>query len=203
MPRKSDPKRREQFEAAIVEHVRKHGFADLSLRTLASALGVSTFALVYHFGSKEGVVDVAMQAVRTHHMQMFRHWMDAPGSSPPALMRRYWDWWMARHDRDDSRLSYEVLGTALRDPARFPHVAESRRQWIHVVADSGVQYGLSQQDSETMASLMIATIIGLQIDFLATGDGDRCTRAIYTHADVLERGLREKRHRSAHAAVAK
>jgi AcrR family transcriptional regulator len=186
VPRKSDPRRKQQFEQAIIDHVRRHGFADLSLRTLASALGVSTFALVYHFGSKGGVLAVAHNAVRRHHQRMFREWMGVPGASPPALMKRYWDWWVSRPDREDARLSFEVMGTALRDPSKFPHVAEAARTWQEIVTESGIQYGLEEPDAEAVASLVVATVIGLEIDLLTTGEEQRTTRALYAAADAME-----------------
>lgn len=47
---------RERLLAAAVEHVAAHGVGDLSLRRLAAALGTSHRMLVYHFGSREGLL---------------------------------------------------------------------------------------------------------------------------------------------------
>jgi AcrR family transcriptional regulator len=63
MPRRPDPDRREELEEALVDYVLAHGISNLSLRPLAEALGVSTYSLVYHFGSKDGVVEAILARV--------------------------------------------------------------------------------------------------------------------------------------------
>ena len=47
---------REQLLARVVEHLADHGVAGLSLRELAGDLGTSHRMLVYHFGSKAGLL---------------------------------------------------------------------------------------------------------------------------------------------------
>ena len=47
---------RERLLAAAVEQARQGGIADLSLRELAAAIGTSHRMLLYHFGSREGLL---------------------------------------------------------------------------------------------------------------------------------------------------
>ena len=50
---------RERLLAAAAEHIAAHGSSDLTLRGLAADIGTSHRMLIYHFGSKEGLlVDV-------------------------------------------------------------------------------------------------------------------------------------------------
>src|SRR5215467_4319499 len=94
MPRRSNPERREELEDAAVEYVLAHGIGDLSLRPLADALGVSTYSLVYHFGSKEGLTAAVMARIEERERQMAAAWIGGPGSvSPAQVMRRYWREW--------------------------------------------------------------------------------------------------------------
>ena len=44
---------RERLLAGAIDYVAEHGLADVSLRTLAEALGTSHRMLIHHFGSKE------------------------------------------------------------------------------------------------------------------------------------------------------
>src|SRR5436305_2199440 len=44
---------RERLLDGAIEYVAEHGLTDLSLRTMATALGTSHRMLIHHFGSKE------------------------------------------------------------------------------------------------------------------------------------------------------
>ena len=48
---------------AVIAHLGQHGLGDLSLRQLAPAVGTSHRMLIYHFGSKEGLLIAVVQAV--------------------------------------------------------------------------------------------------------------------------------------------
>src|SRR6516165_4699884 len=54
---------RERLLAAAVGHALDTGIADLSLRQLAAAIGTSHRMLLYHFGSRQGLLAAVTQAV--------------------------------------------------------------------------------------------------------------------------------------------
>ncbi len=54
---------RERLLTAAVRHALDAGIADLSLRQLAAAIGTSHRMLLYHFGSREGLLVAVTQAV--------------------------------------------------------------------------------------------------------------------------------------------
>jgi len=54
---------REDLLAAAVRHALDGGIADLSLRQIAAAIGTSHRMLIYHFGSREGLLVAVTQAV--------------------------------------------------------------------------------------------------------------------------------------------
>ncbi|MFT2691122.1 TetR/AcrR family transcriptional regulator [Clavibacter zhangzhiyongii] len=58
-----DPHRRQDLLAHILDHLRTHPLQSVTFRGLADALGESTFVLVYHFGSKERLLEAAMDAI--------------------------------------------------------------------------------------------------------------------------------------------
>jgi AcrR family transcriptional regulator len=95
MPRRTNPQRREQLEDAVIDYVLTHGIADLSLRPVAEALGVSTYSLVYHFDSKEGLIAAVMARIESREREMTAGWLaeDPVTTTPAAIMRRYWDEW--------------------------------------------------------------------------------------------------------------
>ena len=47
---------RERLLDAAIEHFGRHGIGDTSLRGIAEAVGTSHRMLIYHFGSREGLL---------------------------------------------------------------------------------------------------------------------------------------------------
>src|SRR5262245_64322827 len=56
--------RRPELLAAATDYVFEHGLANLSIRPLAAALGVSHRAVLHHFGSKEQLVGEILHELR-------------------------------------------------------------------------------------------------------------------------------------------
>lgn len=189
MPRQPDPGRRAALEAAVVDYVLNHGIADLSLRPLAEALGVSTFSLVYHFGSKEGLIAAVLAWIEEKQRVMTASWMNEPGSSSPAgILRRYWtEWCLPDELAPYHRLFYEIYGLALQQPARFPgFLEEGTSPWLPFIRTLAEQSGLEEADAEVVAWLMTSTVVGALFILLGTEDRETATRAVNAAADHIE-----------------
>lgn len=76
-----DPHRRQDLLAHILDHLRAHPLQSVTFRGLADALGESTFVLVYHFGSKERLLEAAMDAIDHRQAEMVE---GDPGGSGPT-----------------------------------------------------------------------------------------------------------------------
>ena len=63
MPRSVDTERKPLLLAAIIEYFEDKPLAGLSFRTLAKGLGVSSYALVYHFGTRDQLLDEIVRAI--------------------------------------------------------------------------------------------------------------------------------------------
>ena len=59
---------RDRLLAAAVDHALDAGIADLSLRELAAAIGTSHRMLLYHFGSREGLLVAVANAVEDREL---------------------------------------------------------------------------------------------------------------------------------------
>lgn len=53
--------RKEHWLDGMAQHVLAHGLNNASLRPLAQAVGTSDRMLIYHFGSKEGLIDALLR----------------------------------------------------------------------------------------------------------------------------------------------
>jgi AcrR family transcriptional regulator len=189
VPRKPNPERREELEEAVAGYVLTHGIADLSLRPLAEALGVSTYSLVYHFGSKEGLIAAVMARIEERERVMTSAWMEEPGgASPAAIMRRYWEEWCLPDELAPyHRLFYETFALALQQPGRFPGFLErGTGPWLPFIRNLALQSGLPEAEADLIAGLMASTVVGALLVLLGTGDKDVATRVVHAAADHVE-----------------
>jgi AcrR family transcriptional regulator len=77
-------KPREQLLQAAIAYVAANGVTDVSLRELARAIGSSHRMLIYHFGSKEGLLVAIVQAVEEATRGLFAEFAADPAMSPLA-----------------------------------------------------------------------------------------------------------------------
>ena len=131
---------RDRLLAAAVEQAMKGGIADLSLRELAAAIGTSHRMLLYHFGSREGLLVAVAQAVEEAERARFLSWgMTANDArriwarlSDPAL-------WPAE------RLFFELYVQALLGRLGDERSLDSAIEgWIAPVAAAMVEAGASE-----------------------------------------------------------
>src|SRR5438045_6471980 len=80
---------RDRLLAGAVDYVAEHGVGELSLRPLAAALGTSHRMLIYHFGSKEGLLVAVVREVERRQRETFAQ-LDVAGATPVEAMRRMW-----------------------------------------------------------------------------------------------------------------
>lgn len=164
---------RDRLLAAAVEQAMRGGIADLSLRELAAAIGTSHRMLLYHFGSREGLLVAVAQAVEEAERARFLSWgMTADDArriwarlSDPAL-------WPAE------RLFFELYVQALLGRLGDERFLDSAIDgWIAPVAAAMVEAGASETTARVDARLGMAVVRGLLLDLLATGDRDGVTEA--------------------------
>lgn len=77
--------RRADLLDAAVDYAVQHGFAELSWRPVARALGVSTTTLVHHFGTKEQMLEAMLGRLRE---RAFAATSDAVGDQPDLARPR-------------------------------------------------------------------------------------------------------------------
>lgn len=186
----SEP-RRQQILAAVVDYILEHGIAQLSLRPLAAASGTSARLLIYHFGSKEGVLAAAMAVLRD---RLGTAVGSAPAHrSPGALLRHMWHLATRRESRHALALLFEVLVLAMRDPAPYRiYVEESRHRWRALI-EGVLPRAVSNAQRRQLSTYAIAALDGLLLDLLVTGDLRRTSAAMGLFAREFERVSRGAR----------
>lgn len=190
MPRPRNPPRRDELEEAATDYLLENGIDKLTMRSLAQGVGVSTYAFAYHFKSKEALLTASLQRVERRVSAMLGEWLGAGGvTTGGELIRRYWSWFSTNETaRRETQLLLEIWALVLRTPDRFPGLlagVEPSGQvgFLGRVLESG---GLAPDHAEPLATLMVAALTGLQIDFLCSGDADRTGRTVALLARLVD-----------------
>ena len=93
MARLVDLERRALLLDRVVAHLAQHGLANVSLRPMAAALGVSVNSLVHHFGPKDDLIVAALRRSGAVQQEVERRWLERqPRMSQADLLRSWWRW---------------------------------------------------------------------------------------------------------------
>jgi AcrR family transcriptional regulator len=159
-----------------LDYFLENGVAGLSLRPLAAEIGTSARLLVYHFGSKEGLIAAVMGEVQARIQESFAGLASTPDTGADrGLMRRFWDWTIRPENAAYLRLLFEVHVLAIQDPAQYArYVEQDSSKWLELIEASLPP----SQDRRIVAMLCAAVIDGLLLEFLSTGDDRRTTQAL-------------------------
>jgi AcrR family transcriptional regulator len=162
---------RARLLAAVIEYVARHGVSDLRLRDVAAAAGTSHRMLIYHFGSREGLIVAVVQAVEAAQRALLVELLADPARSPIDAMRALWQRLADPGLWPNERLFFEIYALALQGrPGTAGLLDEIVGAWVEPAAEIGVQRGLPPEVARADARLAVAVCRGLLLDLLATGD---------------------------------
>ena len=185
MARPSNPEIRAWLREQAVDYVISHGAADLTLRPLAKALKTNARMLMYHFGSREGLMREILAGIRERGDALIQEWF-GKAKTPPTLAAFLLAYWQRVSDprmRAVVRLVFELYALALRDPRSYPGVlTDPVRYWRTLAARTG----RAPKIGEAEATLLLAATRGLMLDLCATGDRRRVTQALKLLTRLLE-----------------
>jgi len=185
MARPSNPEIRVKLREQAIDYVLSHGFAALSLRPLAKALKTNARMLVYHFGSREGVMREILAGLREREDARIQAWFRSGKKSRalPGFLRWYWRRLSAPQARPAVLLVFELYALALRDPQAYPGVlTDPLTYWRSLAARAGV----NAKSSDAESTLLLAATRGLLLDLAATNDRARVNKALSLLAALLE-----------------
>jgi AcrR family transcriptional regulator len=164
---------RERLLASAVRHALDAGIADLSLRQLAAAIGTSHRMLLYHFGSREGLLVAVTQAVEEQQRTAL---LESDLTLQGA--RRSWERLSDPKLWPQERLFFELYAYALRGrPGTEGFLDGIVESWVAPIAHALVKAGADDRAARADARLGVAVLRGLLLDLLATGDRTGVTEA--------------------------
>ncbi len=170
---------RERLLAGAMEHVAQHGVGEISLRSLATALGTSHRMLLYHFGSREALLIEVIRTVEEQQRAALAAILEQEADAPPAeVMRRMWARVADPALWPNERLFFEVYAQALQgSPHALPLLDGIVESWVEPLA-ALVAPGRPREEAHAEARLGVAVVRGLLLDLLATGDREAVDAAM-------------------------
>jgi AcrR family transcriptional regulator len=168
-----------------VEFLVRDGFSQLSLREIAAGAGTSHRMLIYHFGSREGLLAEVVGRVEAEQRAALAD-LAASGGDLAEIGRAFW-----RRVSDPAlapaeRLFFEIYANALYGrewTASFRASVVSA--WQQPLVDLLVDHGFPAEDAARRVRLGLAATRGLLLDLLITGDRDAVDAAYELLAPVF------------------
>lgn len=189
--------RKDELRGKALDYCLTHGISEISLRPLAMQIGSSARLLIYHFGSRDGliaaVMDEAHRRVQTSFGELMR------GAGGKDILRKFWEWTTDPSNSPYLRLMFEVQMLALQNPSAYArYLRGTSSSWLALIETALPP----SADRRARATLCAAVIDGLVLEFLSTGDLRRTSNALEIFGSMLRartrsgnRGRPSARHR--------
>jgi AcrR family transcriptional regulator len=162
---------RERLLADVLGYARAHGLGDVSLRSLAAAIGTSHRMLLYHFGSREGLLAAVVAAIEGAQRNVLRALTPVLPSDRAEAMRAFWAGLADPALHESERLFFEAVALALRGRAGTEGLRETLVEpWLAAFVEAARPMGMAEDDVRLDARIGMALTRGLLLDLLATGD---------------------------------
>ncbi|NKX50929.1 TetR/AcrR family transcriptional regulator, partial [Arthrobacter deserti] len=109
MARPQNPQRKPQLLADILDYLRDKSLAEVSFRSLAEGLGISSYMLVYHFGTRDQLIAEITERIQASRGPELA--ADPAGLGPAEFRQRLLGFWhpsLQEDTRQLQRLSFEA-----------------------------------------------------------------------------------------------
>ncbi|MGO4298677.1 TetR/AcrR family transcriptional regulator [Leifsonia sp. RAF41] len=179
MGRTPDPNRKPELLGRIMEHVATEPLSRMTFRSLASALGVSTYSFVYHFGSRQEMIDAILEeGVRQQSESL-------TGVDVTAFDRdQFRDWYkeafrhsLRENNRTALRLQFEAGALEPIDPDIGKRITVSFTQWRDTVKTWLKKQGIESRRAGVLSHWLVDSAAGLHFGFLISGDRNGTVQA--------------------------
>ena len=191
MTRQADLAKKPALLEQIVDYLVDKPLSALTFRGLASAIGTSSFTLVYHFGTRDELVRDIITAIATRQ-RGFETVLDPNTITVDSYftgLRQTFDHTLFPRNRALQRLEFEaqMLEAVAPDHALTRRAHEELRDRAR---DALVALGLEKDRAALEGQLLIDTFYGIQVGLVVSGDVERATasfeRALQYHREQIE-----------------
>jgi len=198
----TDPDARDLLLDRVLTYAAAQGLADRSLREIATSVGTSHRMLLYHFGSREGLLAAVVGAVEAQQRAMLASWTTATGPDGDAgeIMLRLWEQVSDPELRPFVRLFFTAVGLAVQGvPGTQVLLDTLTGPWLAEAGEAGRRLG-TPVDTAALR-LGVAVSRGLLLELLAGADPGEVTASYRLFVEMWQRwaapGNMEEQHHAA------
>jgi AcrR family transcriptional regulator len=178
----------ERMLAAAIEYFAEHGVEDRSLRAIAAAIGTTHRMIIYHFGSREGLLAAVVGEVEARQRDLLTELTGSLGADgdPRTALLTYWDRVLGAA-RVHGPLFFELSVHAMHDQPHARSLQESLvGPWIAALTELLDRLAPIEEPGAraARARLALAVARGLIHDVLVTGDVEATTAAMTLWIDL-------------------
>ncbi|QFU91940.1 TetR/AcrR family transcriptional regulator [Amycolatopsis sp. YIM 10] len=185
MARTVDSAHRDRLLDAAARDLLECGLPGATLDRLAAAAGTSARMLVHHFGSRQALLDAALERARAWELDRARAVLPSTKDFPSALAGA-WSWFGGDEAHRYFRLFGQVAAIGrLGDEQAGVSRARLTTEWLTVFTDGFAAGGHHPAAARRLATGLLAQIRGLLLDLDATGDRARIERAYRDYVELL------------------
>jgi AcrR family transcriptional regulator len=167
---------RDRLLDAVIDHLGRNGVGDTSLRGIADAVDTSHRMLIYHFGSREGLLTEVTREVEARQRATMLAVYDTE-LPPSEAAARYWEQTVEASLRYGP-LFFELTAHAMQGKE---HAAVLREEviaaWLPSLTVLCRALGIPEAQAETHARLALGAARGLLLDVLVSGQRTEVAQA--------------------------
>jgi len=177
---------RDELLDRIRPYVDERGITNLTLETLADALGMRAASLREFFETKEELVVALLARNRIRLRAQFARFDADATLTDREFGRSMWNFYV--ETASDSKLFFEAFGLALHDEL-YGEFFHGVNDWLDLLADALTRRGMEAERAGAFATLTLAVFRGAMLDYCATGDRVRLDAAMEMWFAVAGSGI--------------
>ena len=175
---------RQDLLERVMDDVAHHGMGGRSLREMAEAVGSSHRMLLYHFGSREGLVAAVVEEVEARQRAALA---EAARTAPPGadgedIVLALWEQVSSEELRPFVRLFFEALASMGLEEAQ----GDLTSAWLD--QSDAVGQLLGTPTDVVDLRLGVAVVRGLLVDVVATGETGPATESLLRYLELWAAG---------------
>lgn len=176
---------RDELLQRVVDHLCGTCVDSQSLRGIAAAVGTSHRMLIYHFGSREGLLAEVVTAVERLQREAFAVVTTAEPTDPREVAEAFWRKVVGPSVRYGP-LFFELSAHAMQGrPHAASLAANLVEPWLEVVSAELTRGGMEPDQARRQARLGLAVVRGLLLDLLVTGERSDIDAAYELFLDLV------------------
>lgn len=163
----------------VTRHLEEHGIDGQSLRAIATGADTSHRMLIYHFGSRDGLLSAVVDGLwQRLHEEFLEQMTTAETTGVRDAALRFWS--SLEQSGTVAPLFCELSASAMRGAPWAGAFRVGATGWNRQLADSLAVAGMSRQDAEVLARTTLYVVRGALWEAAITDDRDTVDSTVRT-----------------------